>query len=205
MSGDRVDVCGVAASVVVSALALARHDDLMSVASIVIVFLMGAIPVALPAVMTIVQAVGATGLSKRGVLVTRLDSVEDASSIDMFCFDKTGTITQNRLSVTGCVPCGPYSEADVARMAALASRREENDAIDEAIIEYADKGAVSLQGYEQLSYLPFDPANKRTEAVAKHAGACWRIAKGSPKPSSPCALGQLGASTSFLLLLALIL
>ncbi len=69
----------------------------------------------------------------------------------------------------------------------------------------ADKGAVSLQGYEQLSYLPFDPANKRTEAVAKHAGACWRIAKGSPKPSSPCALGQLGASTSFLLLLALIL
>ena len=178
---QRMMILGVAASVVVALVAVARHDGLFSIAAIVIVFLMGAVPVALPAVMTIVQAVGATGLSHKGVLVTRLDSIEDASSIDTFCFDKTGTITQNRLAVTGCVAFCGHDEDDVVRMAALASRAEGMDAIDEAILKRAKDAGVDREGAEQLSYLPFDPANKRTEALVAREGRRWRIAKGSPQ------------------------
>ena len=172
---------GVAASAVVACYAIVLHKDLMSILSLVIVFLMGAIPVALPAVMTIVQAVGALDLSKKGVLVTRLDSIEDASSIDTFCFDKTGTITQNQLSVTDCRPFGSYEKADVAKLAALASKAEEMDAIDTAILSYADSLKISRDGCSQLSYLPFNPANKRTEATVSIEKDTLRILKGAPQ------------------------
>ncbi len=172
---------GVAASAVVACYAIVLHKDLMSILSLVIVFLMGAIPVALPAVMTIVQAVGALDLSKKGVLVTRLDSIEDASSIDTFCFDKTGTITQNQLSVTDCRPFGSYEKTDVAKLAALASKAEEMDAIDTAILSYADSLKISRDGCSQLSYLPFNPANKRTEATVSIEKDTLRILKGAPQ------------------------
>lgn len=172
---------GLAASAVVTCYAIFLHQDVMSILSLILVFLMGAIPVALPAVMTIVQTVGALDLSKKGVLVTRLDSIEDASSIDTFCFDKTGTITQNRLSVTNCRAFGIYQETDVAKLAALASKAEEMDAIDTAILAYADTLKISMDGCSQLSYLPFDPANKRTQATARIGEKTFRILKGSPQ------------------------
>ena len=77
---------------------MAKH--LITILTLAVIFLMGAVPVALPAILTIVQAVGAIELVRKGVLVTRLDSVEDASSVDVLCLDKTGTITQNKLSIT---------------------------------------------------------------------------------------------------------
>lgn len=172
---------GVAASVVVSCYAVFLHRDIVSILSLIIVFLMGAIPVALPAVMTIVQAVGALGLSRKGVLVTRLDSMEDASSIDTFCFDKTGTITQNQLSVTDCKPFGRYAEQEVAKLAALASRAEEMDAIDTAVLQYAEKLGINMDGCTQLSYLPFHPAKKRTEATAEIQNREYTIVKGAPQ------------------------
>jgi len=91
---------GIAASVVVSLYALIMHIGVLTILTFIVIFLMGAVPVALPAVLTIVQAVGAMELAKKGALVTRLDSIEDAASIDVLCLDKTGTITQNRFTVT---------------------------------------------------------------------------------------------------------
>mgnify|MGYP000955464438 CR=1 FL=1 len=174
-------VLGVAASAVVSCYAVILRKDLFSILSLITVFLIGAIPVALPAVMTIVQAVGALGLSKKGVLVTRLDSIEDASSIDVFCFDKTGTLTQNRLSVSGCRAFAPYDEKEVVRLAALASREEEMDAIDTAVLRCAEERGIGPGEWRRLSYLPFSPAGRRTEAEAEIGGRRFRIAKGAPR------------------------
>jgi H+-transporting ATPase len=90
---------GLVALILTSAYALLLNLGFLSILTFAVIFLMGAIPVALPAVLTIVQAVGTMELAKEGVLVTRLDSIEDAASIDILCLDKTGTITQNKLSV----------------------------------------------------------------------------------------------------------
>ncbi|MCI1955679.1 MAG: plasma-membrane proton-efflux P-type ATPase [Oscillospiraceae bacterium] len=171
---------GVAASIVVSCYAAYLHRDIFSILSLVTVFLIGAVPVALPAVMTIVQAVGALDLSKKGVLVTRLDSIEDAACVDVFCFDKTGTITQNRLAVSDCRALAPYGEEQVVKLAALASREEEMDAIDTAVLRYSETRGIRLEGCRQLSYLPFDPARKRTEAVVEMERRNYLIAKGAP-------------------------
>lgn len=92
---------GVAAPVLILAygVMMRLEEHVFTMLTLAVIFLMGAVPVALPAVLTIVQSVGALELAKRGALVTRLDSIEDAASIDILCLDKTGTITQNKLSV----------------------------------------------------------------------------------------------------------
>lgn len=173
---------GVAASVAVGAYALACGRDLMDVASLVVTFLMGAVPVALPAVLAIVQAAGAMALSREGVLVTRLDSVEDAASIDVFCLDKTGTITQNRLEVTEVVPLGGHGEKDVVAAAALASDASGAQPIDAACLRRAGGASTLAPGWRQVSYLPFDPERKRTEAVVEGPGGTRALlAKGAPR------------------------
>jgi len=170
---------GIGASIIVSIYAFYLHKNILLILSFIVIFLIGAIPVALPAVLTIVQAVGALELSKKGVLVTRLDSIEDAASIDIFCFDKTGTITQNKLSIVDSVAFGIYNKEDVIKMAALASKEEGMDGIDLAIINYSKTTKIDFEGYKQISYIPFNPEDKKTEAVVEFNGINFRIIKGA--------------------------
>ena len=170
---------GIAASILVSAYALYLHKDILFILSFIVIFLIGAIPVALPAVLTIVQSVGALELSKNGVLVTKLDAIEDAASIDIFCFDKTGTITQNILSVVEFVAFGNYDKATTIKMAAMASQDEGRDAIDSSIIEYIKSSNIDIGAYEIISYTSFNPESKKTEAVVKIDGEAVRIVKGA--------------------------
>lgn len=170
---------GIAASVVVSLYALTMHIGILTILTFVVIFLMGAVPVALPAVLTIVQAVGAMELAKKGALVTRLDSIEDAASIDVLYLDKTGTITQNRLTVTDSIPFRGYTKEDVAKIAALASKEEGMDLIDLAVIEYANNTGIDLNAYRQVSYTPFNPSIKRTEAVIESGEKRFKAVKGA--------------------------
>jgi len=172
---------GVAASLLVSSYALLINVDLLTVLTFIVTFLMGAVPVALPAVLTIIQAVGAVELAKKGALVTRLDSIEDAASIDILCLDKTGTITQNKLSVVDVVPFYEYKKEEVIALAALASREESLDLIDLAVISYAKDLKVDLSKYKQVSYKPFDPSTKRTEAIVKVSKDQFKVVKGAPQ------------------------
>lgn len=170
---------GIAASVLVSASALLMHLSILIMLIFVIVVLLGAIPAALPAVLTIVQSVGATELAKKGALVTKLDSVEDAASIDIICFDKTGTITQNKLSVVDSIPFSGNKKDDVLRIASLTSHSEGMDLIDLAIIDYAKTLGVNFNDYKQVSYTPFEPSTKRTEATIESGGKRFRAVKGA--------------------------
>ena len=172
---------GISALVLVLAYGLLAnlHERLVTVLTLAVIFLMGAVPVALPAVLTIVQAVGAMELAGKGVLVTRLDSIEDAASIDVLCFDKTGTITQNRLSVVDAVPFSGFRKEDVVITAALASQQEGMDLIDSAVLEYAKAAGVDLKPFHQLSFKPFDPSIKRTEAIVEVAGKSFTAVKGA--------------------------
>jgi H+-transporting ATPase len=172
---------GISALILVLAYGLFMHlqEHLVTVLTLAVIFLMGAVPVALPAVLTIVQAVGAMELAGKGVLVTRLDSIEDAASINVLCLDKTGTITQNRLSVAESIPLNGYKNEDVIALAASVSREEGMDVIDLAVIEYAKNAGVGFHGYKQVSYTPFNPSLKRTEAVLEAGGKPIKAVKGA--------------------------
>jgi H+-transporting ATPase len=170
-----------------AALALVAGDaalsqiDPLTIVTFALIFLMGAVPIALPAVFAVVLSVGAMELAARGVLVTRLDSIEDAASMDVLCLDKTGTITQNRLTVTDPVPFSGFKKGDVALFAYLASRAEAGDIVDLTIIKYAKTLGSDLQNYRQTSFVPFDPTTKRSEAVVEHNRESFRVVKGAPQ------------------------
>jgi len=154
-------------------------EQLITILTLAAIFLMGAVPVALPAILTIVQAVGAMELVKKGVLVTKLESIEDAASIDVLCLDKTGTITQNKLSVTDSIPFSGYKKEDVIAIATSASKEEGMDLIDLAIIEYAKTIGIDINAYKQISYTPFNPSTKRTEAIVEADGKRFKGIKGA--------------------------
>ncbi len=172
---------GIAASLIVAGYAVIMGFTPILIVTFIVTFLMGAVPVALPAVLTIVQAAGAVDLSKKNILVTKLDSVEDASSIDILCLDKTGTITQNNLSVTDSVSFNGCTKEDVIRLAMLASQEKGMDAIDLAIIAHGKSLGIDkvVASYNQVSFIPFDPSIKRTEAIIEGGAEKFKVVKGA--------------------------
>jgi H+-transporting ATPase len=155
-------------------------NGLISILTFDVAILMGCVPVALPAVMTIMQAAGARELAKKGVLVSRLDAVEDAASVDVLCLDKTGTITTGELEVTEIISFGSLTNKDVIELALYASAESTGDPIDSAIFKKAKELGVQKKG-KQLSFKPFDPSLKRTEGLAEINGLKMKIVKGAPQ------------------------
>ncbi|MGB9679064.1 MAG: plasma-membrane proton-efflux P-type ATPase [Thermoanaerobacteraceae bacterium] len=153
--------------------------NLLDVVPLALVLLASSIPVALPAMFTISMAIGSMELVKRGVLVTRLSASEDAATMNTLCLDKTGTITMNKLSVTGVIPMEGFSEEQVLLYGSLASQEANHDPIDLAFIKYAFDKGISQEGYVQKVFHPFDPKTRRTEAIIEKDGKTFKVIKGA--------------------------
>ncbi len=147
-----------------------RAEKFLELLQFALVLIVAAIPVALPAVMMVSMAVGATQLAKKKAIVSKLLSIEEAASIDVLCCDKTGTLTQNQISIAEAIPYKTYSEKDVILFGGLASKKESRDPIDDAFFDKIKEDKEidsSFSKYQILSFKPFDPVKKRTEARAK--------------------------------------
>ncbi len=147
-----------------------------------LVLLLTAVPVALPVMFTVSMAVGAQELVRHGVLVTRLNASEDAAAMDTLCADKTGTLTTNQLVVTSVAPQTGSTTQDVLAAAALASEEADRDPIDLAVLASAQLAHVfgPIGAPAVLSFKPFDPETRRTEAVvATNEGSRVRVVKGA--------------------------
>jgi len=146
---------------------------------LVLTAVLASIPVALPATFTLAAALGARALALLGVLPTRLSAVDEAASIEVLCADKTGTLTQNELTVTAVHAMSGFDEPHVLGWAALASSDGGQDPVDAAIrAAAAEKVASDLPKLGK--FVPFDPATKMSEATAVDAsGATVRVVKGA--------------------------
>ena len=158
---------------------LAQGSRLIDILPISLVLLMSAIPVALPVMFTVSMAVGARELGRRGVLVTQLRAVEDAANMDVLCADKTGTLTQNRLALTGALPEPGFGEADVVRAGAFASNEANADPIDLAFLAAARDRALVDATAKVVAFVPFSAATRRTEATLDLGGRPIRVVKGA--------------------------
>jgi H+-transporting ATPase len=146
---------------------------------LVLTAILASIPVALPATFSLAAALGARALAKLGVLPTRLSAVDEAGTTDVLCADKTGTLTQNALTVTTVRPMPGFDEAHVLALAALASSDGGQDPVDGAI-RAAAAGKMVSDAPKLAKFMPFDPAKKMSEASATDStGATLRIVKGA--------------------------
>jgi H+-transporting ATPase len=152
---------------------------LAEIVPLVLTAILASIPVALPATFTLASALGARALAKLGVLPTRLSAVDEAGTTDVLCADKTGTLTRNALTVTSVHAMAGFDEARVLTLAALASSDGGQDPVDGAIRAAAAAKTIS-DAPKLVTFVPFDPVNKMSEASATDSsGATLRIVKGA--------------------------
>ncbi len=132
--------------------------------SLILTAVLASIPVALPATFTLASAIGARFLAGVGVLPTRLSAVDEAASMDVFCSDKTGTLTRNELKVTAVRAMPGFDEAQVLQLAALASSDGGDDPVDGAIrAAAAEENVADLPVL--VHFVPFDSATKMSSAM----------------------------------------
>jgi len=179
--GDYLIVLAVALVAVIVTVALFRHDPILSTLEFALVLLVAAIPVAMPTVLSVTMAVGARLLAKKQAIVTKLSAIEELAGVDVLCSDKTGTLTQNKLTLGDPFCLDNIPAEQVILWAALASRAEDKDTIDLAVIGGV-KNDKARKAYQILHFQPFDPVHKRTEATVKASdGKQFFVAKGAPQ------------------------
>ena len=161
--------------------ALFRGDPILTTLQFALVLTVAAIPVAMPTVLSVTMAVGARLLAKKKAIVSKLVAIEELAGVDVLCADKTGTLTQNKLTLGDAFSVNNITGDQVILDGALASRADDNDTIDLAILGGL-KDKDSLKSYDVMHFQPFDPVHKRTEASVKGKdGKTFKVAKGAPQ------------------------
>ena len=178
--GNFLILCTLGLVALILLVALWRGDPLVETLLFALILTVAAIPVALPAVLSVTMAVGAERLARLRAIVSRLVAIEELAGLDVLCADKTGTLTQNRLTLGEPVLFAAADAKELLLAAALACRREGADAIDQAILDGFGSADV-LAGYAPLAFTPFDPVSKRTEAAFHHGDTTFRVSKGAPQ------------------------
>ncbi|MGE5176643.1 MAG: plasma-membrane proton-efflux P-type ATPase [Hyphomicrobiales bacterium] len=179
--GDFLILLDVALVGLILMVALFRGDEMLTTVQFALVLTVAAIPVAMPTVLSVTMAVGARILAKGQAIVSRLASIEELAGMDVLCSDKTGTLTQNSLTLGEPFVVAGISREQVIGDAALASRAEDQDPIDVAVL--AGLGPHhEIADYAVLAFTPFDPVHKRTEAKVRASdGRTFQVTKGAPQ------------------------
>ena len=179
--GNYLIILAVALVAVIIGFAIYRGDKILETLQFALVLTVAAIPVAMPTVLSVTMAVGARLLAKKQAIVSRLVAIEELAGVDVLCADKTGTLTQNKLTLGDPFSVNKIPAKQIILAAALASRAENNDTIDLAVLGGL-KNKDALKEYQVVHFLPFDPVHKRTEATVKGKdGKTFKVTKGAPQ------------------------
>jgi H+-transporting ATPase len=179
--GNYLIILAVALVTIIVVTAILRGDAILTTLQFALVLTVAAIPVAMPTVLSVTMAVGARLLAKKQAIVSRLVAIEELAGVDVLCADKTGTLTQNSLTLGAPFSVGSVPPATVILDGTLASRVDNDDPIDRAVLGGLVDTQV-LQAYTVTHFKPFDPVHKRTEATVTGAGGTtFRVTKGAPQ------------------------
>ena len=171
----------IALAIIILVVSIFRHDQLLDVLQFVLVLTVASVPVAMPAVLSVTMALGARVLALKQAIVTKLSSIEELAGVDVLCSDKTGTLTQNKLTIGEPFTLENITADQLILNAALASRAEDQDTIDLTVLAGV-KDSQLLKSFQITHFQPFDPVCKRTEAMIKgQDGYDFKVTKGAPQ------------------------
>jgi len=179
--GNYLIMLAVALVAVIIALGIYRGDPILTTLQFALVLTVAAIPVAMPTVLSVTMAVGARLLAKKQAIVSKLVAIEELAGVDVLCADKTGTLTQNKLTLGDPFCLEKITVDQIVLAGALASRAEDDDTIDLAVLGGL-KDKAALKPYQVTHFQPFDPVHKRTEATINASdGSTFKVTKGAPQ------------------------
>ena len=179
--GNYLIVIAIALAIVILAVSLGRGDRLLTTLQFTLILTVAAVPVAMPTVLSVTMAVGARMLAHRQAIVSRLAAIEELAGMDILCSDKTGTLTQNSLTLGTPFCLDGVTAAEIIQVAALASRAENQDPIDLAVLAGLSPDQT-MTNEQVIHFEPFDSVSKRTEATVRMAdGRIFKVTKGAPQ------------------------
>ena len=179
--GNYLIILAVVLVAVIIGFAVYRGDAILTTLQFALVLTVAAIPVAMPTVLSVTMAVSARLLARKQAIVSKLVAIEELAGVDVLCADKTGTLTQNKLTLGDPFGVNSIPADQVILNAALASRADNNDTIDLAVLGGL-KDKEALEGYQAVHFQPFDAVHKRTEATIKEKdGKTFKVTKGAPQ------------------------
>jgi H+-transporting ATPase len=183
--GDYLIFLAIGLVIVIFLVSLFRGQNVLDIIQFALVLTVAGIPAALPAVLSVTMAIGAIALAKKEAIVSKLVAIEEMASMDVLCSDKTGTITKNALTLGGTKPYAKFTENDVLLFSTLASREDDQDPIDKAILTKTKSTPAISERIDHInvtSFRPFDSVVKRTEATVQgEDGSQFKVTKGAPQ------------------------
>lgn len=180
-------ICSIVVGMIVEIIVMfpIQHREYRPGIDNLLVLLIGGIPIAMPTVLSVTMAIGSHRLAQQGAITKRMTAIEEMAGMDVLCSDKTGTLTLNKLTVdkTLIEVFAKGVDADaVVLMAARASRMENQDAIDAAIVGTLADPKEARAGIQEVHFLPFNPTDKRTALTyIDSEGKMHRVSKGAPE------------------------
>ncbi|KAH7661921.1 P-type ATPase subfamily IIIA protein [Dioscorea alata] len=180
-------ICSIAVGMIVEIVGMyaIQHRAYRTGIDNLLVLLIGGIPIAMPTVLSVTMAIGSHRLSQQGAITKRMTAIEEMAGMDVLCSDKTGTLTLNKLTVDRNLIEVFAKGADrdtVILMAARASRTENQDAIDTAIVGMLADPKEARDGIQEVHFLPFNPTDKRTALTyIDNESKMHRVSKGAPE------------------------
>ncbi|XP_047308514.1 plasma membrane ATPase 4-like [Impatiens glandulifera] len=180
-------ICSIGIGMLVEILVMypIQHRAYRSGIDNLLVLLIGGIPIAMPTVLSVTMAIGSHKLSQQGAITKRMTAIEEMAGMDVLCSDKTGTLTLNKLSVDKNmveVFAKGVDKEHVLLLAARASRVENQDAIDAAIVGMLGDPKEARAGIREVHFFPFNPVDKRTALTYIESDGSWhRSSKGAPE------------------------
>jgi H+-transporting ATPase len=178
--GDYLIFIAIGLVLLILTVALFRGDRMLTTLQFALVLTVAAVPVAMPAVLSVTMAVGARTLARKKAIVTHLAAMEELAGIDVLCSDKTGTLTENKLTLGEPFCVAGVSPQEIILAASLASSAESQDPIDLAVLSGLKDTNLAKQ-YKLVHFQPFDPVHKRTEATVESDAGQLQVAKGAPQ------------------------
>ena len=177
--GDFLIAIALVLVAIILLVALFRGDPMLTALQFALILTIAAVPVAMPAVLSVTMAAGARKLAEKKAIVTHLAAMEELAGIDVLCSDKTGTLTQNKLTLGEPYETTGVTPSEIVLAAALASPADSQDPIDVAV-RSGLKDPQEADQFRVLHFQPFDPVHKRTEAlVAAPDNNQFRVSKGA--------------------------
>jgi Mg2+-importing ATPase len=140
----------------------------------------GLTPELLPMIIAINLSRGSVTMARHGAIVKRLSAIQNCGSMDVLCTDKTGTLTEDKITLVKYIDAEGRESEDVFRYAYISSTHLSGfkSPLDSAIKAYK---TLDMNAYEKIDEIPFDYVRKRESVIIEHAGTRTMISKGAPE------------------------
>ena len=196
--GQVLSILGIIVSILIFIIGLIRGKDLISILMIAVSLAISVIPEGLPATVTVVMAIGVQRMAKKKALVKQLPAVETLGSATVICTDKTGTLTENKMTVTKYFTAENIVEGKENKLtdkfincgvlcnnASKVNDKIEGDPTEGALLTFAEKNNYSVEQIRkenQKEYeKPFDSVRKMMTVICKKNGKSEAYIKGAPE------------------------